>query len=358
MKFRQLGNTKLKVSEIGIGTWQLAGDPGAWAWASSDADQSYKSLLKFAELGGNFIDTAWVYGHDNSQPDHHPSEQMIGRFLKEHDSRDKFILATKIPPKNWVWPARRGTPISEVFPPDWIAQCTDESLRSLGVDTIDLMQFHVWQDDFVNDDSWKTTIQRLTQVGKVKHWGISINDFQPSNCLKTLETGLISSVQFIFNLWHQKPINTLIPFAAKNKIGLIARVPLDEGGLTGKIDPQTKFVDGDFRNMYFGADRKQQLVDRINKVTPLMGKEANSILELNLRWILSHPELSTVIPGMRKVDHVQANLAFSDGKYLSKKLMQELAKHAWERNFYADPNDPSGGSWVDPALKESGFMEP
>ena len=358
MKYRQFGNTKLKVSEIGIGTWQLAGDPGAWAWAHSDYDESYRSLVRFAGLEGNFIDTAWVYGYSNDKPDGHPSEEMIGKFLKEHGPRDKFVIATKTPPKNFKWPAWQGIPVSEVFPPDWIEQCTDQSLKSLGIDTIDLMQFHVWQDEFVNDDGWKTAIQKLTKAGKVKYWGISINDYQPSNCLKTLDTGLISSVQFIFNLWHQKPVTTLLPYAAKHKIGLIARVPLDEGGLSGKIDTETKFVEGDFRNMYFGGDRRQQLVNRIGKIKPLMGKEAGSILELNLRWILSHPEISTAIPGMRKVPHVESNLAFSDGKILSKKIMEELKKHSWERNFYSDPLDPSGGGWVDPALKSSDFIEP
>jgi aryl-alcohol dehydrogenase-like predicted oxidoreductase len=220
------------------------------------------------------------------------------------------------------------------------------------------MQFHVWQDYFVEDDGWKTAIQKLTQAGKVKFWGISINEYQPSNCLKTLETGLISSVQFIFNLWHQKPVSTLLPYAAKHKIGLIARVPLDEGGLSGKIDETTKFVDGDFRNMYFGGDRKTELVSRLEKLNPLLGKEAQSVLELSFRWILSHPEISTVIPGMRKVLHVESNLSFSDGQKLSRQLMEELAKHSWERNFYSDPLDPAGGGWIDPALKSTSFIEP
>ena len=211
MNYRVLGKTGLRVSEIGYGTWQLANDPGFWAGASQD--ESLKSLNKFVELGGNFIDTAWAYGYSEKFPDKHPSEELIGKFLKESGKKDQIIVATKIPPKNWKWPAWKDAPISEVFPNDHIEKCVGDSLRSLGLETLDLVQFHVWQDDFVKEDGWKDTIQKLSKTGKVKHWGISINDYQPSNCLKTLDTGLISTVQFIFNIFHQKPAEKLLPYA-------------------------------------------------------------------------------------------------------------------------------------------------
>jgi len=256
MQYRTLGKTSLKVSEVGIGTWQLADDPDCWV--GTDLSESLKSLYKFVELGGNFVDTAWGYGYSESDG-RHRSEELIGKFLLESNKRDQLIIASKVPPKNWTWPAFRGVPISEIFPPEWITKCVDDSLTSLGLETIDLMQFHVWQDDFVNNDDWKknwtwpafrgvpiseifppewitkcvddslaslgletidlmqfhvwqddfadnddwkTTIQKITQAGKVKYWGISVNDYQPSNCLKTLDTGLISTIQFIFNIFH------------------------------------------------------------------------------------------------------------------------------------------------------------
>ncbi len=346
MKYRTLGKTVLKVSEIGYGTWQLADDPNMWVGA--DLNQSLKNLHRFAELGGNFIDTAWIYGYSDEQPDKHPSEELIGKFLKESDKRDQVILATKVPPKNMFWPARQGLPISEVFPKDHIEKCVDDSLRSLGVETIDLVQFHVWQDYFANEDEWKETIQKIIKSGKVKYWGISINDYQPSNCLKTLDTGVISTIQFIFNLFHQKPTEKLLPYAKQHNIGLIARVPLDEGGLSGKFTNETTFSEGDLRKKFFAGERLNELVKRTDELMKLLNNEAESLPELDLRYILSHDEVSSVIPGMRNPLNVENNLKISDGRKLSPELMEELKKHSWERNFYPD---------VDPSMKESNYIE-
>ncbi|MBI4099473.1 aldo/keto reductase, partial [Candidatus Microgenomates bacterium] len=254
MKYRSLGKTGLKVSEVGMGTWQLAGKP--WGWDAPDEAESLRALYRFVELGGNFIDTAWVYGRVDEPGDKkgtHCSEELIGQFIKESGNRDKVIIASKIAPKNRKWPAWVGIPISEAFPDNYIEEMVDRSLKSLGVDAIDLMQFHVWQDDFAKEDSWKNTIQKITKTGKVRFWGLSINDYQPSNCFQTLDTGLISSVQFIFNIFHQKPTEKLLPYAKKNNIGLIARVPLDEGGLSGRITADSKFDDA-MRSVIFNQD--------------------------------------------------------------------------------------------------------
>ena len=347
MNYRTLGKTGLKISEVGYGTWQLANDPNCWVGA--DLKESLKNLHKFSELGGNFIDTAWVYGYSDENPERHPSEELIGKFLKESGKKDKMVIATKVAPKNWKWPAWKGIPISEVFPDDHIIKCVDDSLRSLGVDTIDLVQFHVWQDDFVDEDSWKETITKIIKSGKVKHWGISINDYQPTNCLKAVDTGLISTIQFIFNLFHQKPAEKLLPYAKEKNIGLIARVPLDEGGLSGQFTENTQFDEGDFRSQYFTKDRLKELAIRTEKLKSLLGDEAKTIPELDLRYILSFDEVSSVIPGMRKGNHVEANVSVSDGRQLSAKLMEQLKNHTWERNFY-----PS----VDPAMEDSNYLEP
>jgi len=348
MKYRTLGKTGLNVSEVGMGTWQLAGRP--WGWDAPDEKESLRALHKFIELGGNFIDTAWVYGRLDEPGDSkgaHCSEELIGEFIKESGNRDKAIIASKIPPKNRKWPAWQGVPISEVFPEGYIEKMVDSSLKSLGIETLDLMQFHVWQDDFAKDDGWKNEIQNITKKGKVKHWGVSINDYQPSNCLKTLDTGLIESVQFIFNIFHQKPTEKLLPYAKKHNIGLITRVPLDEGGLTGKITMDTKFED-DMRSKYFNSVRLPGFVERTDKLKELLDGEAKSLPELALRYLLSFDEVSTVIPGTRKVKNVEANTSVSDGRKLSQKLMDELKKHSWERNFYVD---------LDPSLEKDGYIE-
>jgi aryl-alcohol dehydrogenase-like predicted oxidoreductase len=348
MQYRTLGKTGLKVSEVGMGTWQLAGRP--WGWDAPDESESLRALYKFVELGGNFIDTAWVYGRVDEPADQkggHCSEELIGQFLKESGNKDKLIIASKIPGKNRKWPARKGVPISEVFPKGYIEMMVDSSLKSLQLDSIDLMQFHVWQDAFADEDDWKTEIANITQKGKVKHWGLSINDYQPSNCLKTLDTGLFSTVQFIFNIFHQKPTEKLLPYALKNNIGLICRVPFDEGSLTGKLTAESKFTD-DMRSEYFSVERLQEFMPRLAALEKLLGTEAATLPELALRYLLSFEAVSTVIPGTRKVKYAEANTAVSDGRKLSPALMAELKKHAWERNFYVDR---------DPALEADGCVE-
>lgn len=348
MNYRTLGKTGLKVSEIGMGTWQLAGKP--WGWDPPDEAESTRALYKFVELGGNFIDTAWVYGRADEPGDKkgaHCSEELIGKFIKESNNRDKVIIASKIPSLNRQWPLRSGIPIEQTFPSKYLEEMVDSSLRSLGIETIDIMQFHVWQDDYANIDSWKNTIQKITKAGKVKFWGISINDYQPSNCLKTLDTGLICTIQLIFNIFHQKPTEKLLPYAKKNNIGLIARVPLDEGGLTGKITKDTKF-DDEMRSVYFSKERLEEFIPRLEKLTKLLDGQAKTLSELALRYLLTFDEISTVIPGTRKVKNVEANVSVSDGKNLSPDLMQELKNHRWERNFYVD---------IDPALSATGGVE-
>lgn len=346
MKYRKLGKTNLKVAEIGMGTWQLANDPEMWV--GGDLEESLKALHRYVDLGGNFIDTAWVYGYDEHDKDLPTAESLIGRFLKEFGKRDNLIIASKVAPKNWSWPAFKNTPISDVFPKEHIIKLVDESLTRLGTGYIDLMQFHVWQDDWAGEDEWKEVVSDLIRQGKVRFWGISANDYQPSNCLKTLDTGLISTIQFIFNIFHQKPTEKLLPYAKAHDIGLIARVPLDEGGLIGKWEQGHIFAEGDFRNKYFSPERLAELLVRTGELKKLLNGEASTLLELALRFILSFDEVTTTIPGMRRVPYVETNVGFSDGRKLSPSLMEKLKQYAWERNFY---------SGHDPWLENSGFVE-
>lgn len=325
MNYRILGKTGMKVSEIGFGAWGIGGG----MWARQDDLESSRALRQAFDLGVNFYDTAWVYGDEKSRDGR--SERLIGRLAREV-GRENILIASKVPPKNFEWPARDGVSIEEVFPKDWIVDKVHDSLRRLSIEAIDLLQFHVWQDDFVEADEWKEVIQDLTHQGKVKHWGISANDYQPTNVLRTLGTGLIESVQFIFNIFHQEPEKELLPYCAKNKIGLIARVPLDEGGLSGKITPKTQF--GDFRDDYFKGSRRQEVFDRVRIIKSIMGDEALDLPELALRWVLTHFEVSTVIPGMRTADHVEDNVQASTRGPLAEGLMAVLKDQAWERNFY------------------------
>ncbi len=320
------------VSETGMGTWQITDDED-WGKGPSEED-SFRNLQRFIDLGGNFIDTAAVYGYRPDLPDSHPAEELIGKFLKSTRQRDKVILTSKIPPINFKWPAPSGSTMQTTFPRKHILKYVDDSLRCLQTDCIDLMLFHVWRDEFSNDDKWKKICSDLTKQGKVKYWGFSPNYYEPGSCPNTLASGFMSVIQCIFNIFHQRPISELFPIAEKADIGIVACVPFDEGGLTGNIHENTVFERGDFRSKYFGGRRLGELVRRTSKLKQLLGKEADTLPELALRFILSFRNISSVIPGMRQLRYVENNTSVSDGRNLSQSMLNELKKHSWERNFY------------------------
>ncbi len=321
MEFRKLGKTSLKISEIGFGAWGIGGT----LWYGAKDDESIRALHRAVDLGLNFIDTALVYGDGHS-------ENLVGKVIKER--KERLYIASKIPPKNGKWPAPSGTKLREAYPYDHIIKSTETSLKNLNIDTIDVQQFHVWDDDWTPDAEWQDAIAKLKEQRKIRFFGISINDHQPDNALKVAATGLVDSFQVIYNIFDQTPEKNLFQLCQEKNIGIIIRVPLDEGGLTGKITTETKFPAGDFRNHYFRDDRKQQIVERTNALTQLLGKEAATLPELALRFCLHHPAVSTVIPGMRSVANVEANCRFSDGRKLSDRMIEEIRKHKWERNFY------------------------
>jgi aryl-alcohol dehydrogenase-like predicted oxidoreductase len=321
MKYRTFGKTGIQVSEIGYGAWGIGGA----LWQGSEDDQSMRALHTAIDLGLNFVDTALAYGQGHS-------ERLVAKLLK--DRKERIYVATKIPPKNGKWPARRGTRLHDVFPYEYIIDCTEQSLQNLQVDSIDIQQLHVWNDEWVEDSEWSDAISKLKEQGKIRHFGVSINDHQPENALRLAATGKVDTFQVIYNVFDQSPEDRLFPFCQEKNIGVIVRVPLDEGGLTGSITPETVFPDGDFRNNYFKGDRKQQIVDRVSKLMQISAAEARSIAELALRFTLGHPAASTVIPGMRSTKNVEANCGLSDGRLLSAKLLSELKNHRWVRDFY------------------------
>ncbi len=328
MQYRKLGKTGLEVSEIGFGAWGIGG--GMWG-ASNDA-QSMAALERAIELGLNFIDTAFDYGNGHS-------ESIVGRVVTESGKKygSELLVATKIPPKNRIWPARADSSLSEVFPKAYIFEYVEKSLENLGLPHIDLMQFHVWQDSWAAQDEWKEAIAEITKQGLVKHWGISINDFQPDNAILAIETGLISVVQVIFNLFEQSPRAKLFPACEKHNIGVIARVPLDEGGLTGQIRPDTVFAPDDWRSEYFKDDRKLELSMRLKQIEQTMKQfelQIPTLAELALRYCLSDTRVSTVIPGMRSASRAEQNCAFSDGRLLTAADVKALEPHAWNKNWY------------------------
>jgi len=316
MNYRRFGKTGWKVSEIGYGMWGLAG------WTGSDANEVGDALRKAVDMGCNFFDTAWAYGDGRS-------EKILGQLIKDYRDK-KLYAATKIPPKNRKWPSKPEYALKEVFPNDYIIEYTEKSLKNLDIESIDLLQFHVWEDSWSNNDEWKSAITKLTKEGKVKHWGISVNRWEPNNSLQSLKTNLFSSVQVIYNIFDQSPEDELFPLCKDLDIGIIARVPFDEGTLTGTLTYDTVFPKDDWRSTYFVPQNLKSSVDHANALKPLI-PDGMTMAQMALRFILSNPDVGTIIPGMRKIKNVEANIGTSDGKGLSKELVKELRKHRWDR---------------------------
>jgi aryl-alcohol dehydrogenase-like predicted oxidoreductase len=240
-----------------------------------------------------------------------------------------------VPPKNRIWPAPDGVDPAETFPGDHIRASLEKSLRASGLEAFDLLQFHVWSDEWMGRGDWLETIEDLKREGKIRFFGVSINDYQPDNALDLVRSGHLDAVQVIYNAFHQAPEEHLLPACAEHGVGVIVRVALDEGGLTGRITPDTTFPDGDFRNSFFGGDRKAQVKQHVDALVADLGIEADQIAEVALRYVLSRDAVSTVIAGMRTVRNVERNAAVGDGHGLSAGQQAIVAKHRWERNFYA-----------------------
>jgi aryl-alcohol dehydrogenase-like predicted oxidoreductase len=295
---------------------------GMGGWTGSDDEESRRSLDRAVELGCNFFDTAFAYGMGRS-------EKLLGDTLRRRAGAHLYV-ATKVPPKNWKWPGRAETPISDVFPREHIVELTEKSLANLGVDTIDLQQLHVWSDVWVWDEGWQRAVHDLKAQKLIRGFGISVNRWEPANVLRALGTGLIDAVQVVYNIFDQSPEDELFPLCRELDVAVIARVPFDEGSLTGTLTRNSRWPEGDWRNIYFTPESLAQTLDRVERIEQLV-PDGMDLPELALRFILSEPTVSTVIPGMRKEGHVLRNLAASDGEPLPPRLKEALRMHRWDR---------------------------
>ena len=316
MRYRELGRTGWEVSEIGYGMW------GMVAWTGSDDEESRRSLQHAVDLGCNFFDTAWAYGAGKS-------ESLLGELIRANKDK-KIFTATKIPPKNFKWPSKREYTLEDCFPPDHIEKYVEESLQNAGLDSFDLMQFHTWEDSWMEDDRWVGKMMDLRSRGLFHAIGISINRWEPWNGIKAVQSGLIDTVQVIYNIFDQNPGDELFPACREKNVGVIARVPFDEGSLTGLLSKESSWPQGDWRNTYFVPENLVSSVEHADALKQLL-PQGMTMPEMALRFILGKPAVSTIIPGMRKIHHIELNIATSDAGPLDPALMQELQKHRWDR---------------------------
>lgn len=316
MQYHRFGRTGWQVSEIGYGMWGMAG------WTGYDDQESLESLARSVALGCNFFDTAWAYGDGHS-------ETLLGQLVRAYPGQ-KLYTASKIPPKNFKWPSRRGYTLDECFPPDHIKEYTEKTLQNLGLDSVDLIQFHVWEDCWAHDERWQRAIDDLKRQGLIHAVGISVNRWEPWNSLETLRTGLVDAVQVIYNIFDQAPEDQLFKVCEEQDVAVIARVPFDEGTLTGTLTQDSRWPEGDWRNTYFVPENLHASIERAEALRPLI-PAGMTMPEMALRFCLAHPTVSTVIPGMRKLRHVEANIAASDGRALPPDLLKKLREHRWDR---------------------------
>src|SRR5881396_3198315 len=326
VKTRRLGTTGYHVSEIGFGGWGL----GADQWRGFDEAQGRDALREAVDQGITFFDTALAYGNGHS-------ERLIGRVLRNEIHAGRIAVATKVPPLNEEWPGAAATLIKEVFPARHIAASTEQSLRNFGVDALVLQQLHVWHDAWLHDPEWGASYDRMVRLkeeGKVLHWGISINEHAPETALRVLEDPVFETAQVIYNVYDRSPERALFELARTKPLGVIGRVPFDEGALTGQIRSDTVFPAGDWRAEYFAGDRRAEAERRGRALARLLDDEVQSLPELALRFCLSSPQVSTVLAGMRRATHVQQNVAAAEKGKLTAGMLSKLEPHAWEKNWY------------------------
>jgi aryl-alcohol dehydrogenase-like predicted oxidoreductase len=316
MKYRKLGRTGFDVSDIAYGLWGMSG------WSGSDDQQSLASLQLSVDAGCNFFDTAWAYGDGKS-------DGLLGEIIARNPKK-RLYAGSKIPPANDKWPALPKYKYHDVFPPEHVFKYTDLIRKKLRTDSIDLLQFHVWDDSWADEPDFRSTVEKLKDGGWIRYFGLSLNRWEPENGIKALRTGLVDAVQVIYNIFDQAPEDRLFPLCQELNVGVIARVPLDEGSLGGKMTLETRFPKDDWRSGYFGPENLGKTIERVEKLKKIL-PDGMTLPAIALRFILSHPAVSTTIVGMRKAEHVQENVAASDAGPLDAALLAELKYHRWDR---------------------------
>jgi aryl-alcohol dehydrogenase-like predicted oxidoreductase len=316
MNYRKLGRTGFEVSDIGHGLWGMGG------WSGSEDSESLAALQLAVKLGCNFFDSAWAYGEGKS-------DRLLGQIIGPNQGQ-RLYAASKIPPMNQRWPALPEYKYSEVFPAQHVFKYADLIRKNIGTDSIDLLQFHVWSDHWTDEPDFRNTVEKLKKDGIVRSFGLSLNRWEPENGIKAMRTGFVDSVQVIYSIFDQSPEDELFPACYELNVGVIVRVALDEGSLGGKMTKDTTFPANDWRSRYFNPTNLADTLERVDRLKQIL-PPGMSLSQMALRFVLSHPAVSTTIVGMRKLQHVRENIALSDQGPLPPDLLRELKRHRWDR---------------------------
>jgi aryl-alcohol dehydrogenase-like predicted oxidoreductase len=320
MQYRILGRSGISVSEVGFGAWGIGG-----GWGPTDDETSLRALRQAFEVGITFYDTAMGYGNGHS-------EQLIGKAFQGR--RDQIVIASKVPPKTFRWPVKDSDLLETTFPAKWIIQSTERSLRNLGSDYLDLQQLHAWTNAYLEQDEWLKALEQLKQQGKVRAFGVSANDWDPYGTVNLVRSGLIDTVQVIYNIFEQRPEEQLFPAALEHNVGILARVPFEEGLLTGAFPPGHQFAEDDWRGQWLTPDRLEIAQAKVQALTAYLAPDRPTLASLALKFCLSHPAVSSVIPGMRRVENVVANAAASDGRLLPEEVRAALQAHKFAHGWF------------------------
>lgn len=324
MHYRIFGKLDWQVSEVSFGAWAIGGD----MWGPQDDAESLRALHKAIDLGVNFIDTAQGYGKGHS-------EELIGRLLKER--HEEVYVATKVPPRpGSPWPPPESANASDIFPASYIVEQCEGSLKRLGRDYVDVYQFHTWATAFNIQDEWFEATRKLKQQGKIRATGVSVPDTTPDNVIGALALGRVDAVQVIYNIFEQYPQWNLFPVCEKLGVGIVVRVPFDEGSLTGKFTSTTIFPEGDVRRHYFRGRNLPAVIKRVEQIREFKNKRhpAMTMAEYALRFCLSHSAVHTIIPGIRSVQQAEMNFPVGDGVGLAPTELEQLKQFSWKKDFW------------------------
>ncbi len=322
MKQRAFGKTGVTVSEIGFGGWAIGG-----SWGAQAEGDSIAALQRALDLGVNFIDTAAGYGNGRS-------ERIIASVLEARKARDSVIVATKTPPAPGVWPPSPHCKADERYSESFLRANVEERCRMLGVSRVDLLQLHTWTRAWNRDPRPLAALRKMQSEGLIRWIGVSTPEHDQNCVVDLIRGGWVDSVQLIYNIFEQEPAAELLDVAQEHGVAVIVRVPFDEGSLTGKFTENTTFGDGDFRRNFFAGDRLARVVRRVEAVREDLRSTDFTLPQVALKFVLAHPAVCTVIPGMRNATQAALNCSVSELRDLSPDLLARLRRHNWRRSFW------------------------